>query len=72
MICAYNSAKARSSEADKVDAENDVRSLPKPTPGTNFLATKAAFKAKYLDLDDTRAPGRSYIEKKMEASRRTT
>ena len=34
LICAFNAAKARSTEMDKLDAENELRSLPKVVPRT--------------------------------------
>ena len=66
LICAYNAAKARSSEVDKVDAENDVRQVPKTIAGRDFLTMRAAFKDKYGPLEDERCPARSYIERKLD------
>ena len=66
LICAFNAAKARSTEMDKLDAENELRSLPKVVPTNDFLAMRAAFKTKYWSLDDNRTPGRSYVERKLE------
>ena len=66
LVCAYNSSKARSSEIDKVDAENDVRQVPKIIAGRDFLTMRAAYKAKYGNLDDDRCPARSYIERKLD------
>ena len=66
LVCAFTAAKARANETDKLDAENEVRSLPKTIPGNDFMAMRKAFQAKFWELDDTRTPGRSYLEKKME------
>jgi hypothetical protein len=66
LICAFNSAKARAAEMDKLDAENEVRAQPKVIPSSDFLAMREAFKSKYWPLEDSRTPARSYIEKKLE------
>ena len=66
LICAYNASKARSVEIDKIDAENEVRQVPKVIAGRDFLTMRAAFKEKHGALDDERCPARSYIEKKLD------
>ena len=66
LICAHNASKARSVEIDKIDAENDVRQVPKVIAGRDFLTMRATFKAKYGPLEDARCPARSYIERKLD------
>ena len=66
LICAYNASKARSVEMDKVDAESDVRQVPKTIAGRDFLTMRAAFKDKCGPLEDERCPARSYIERKLD------
>ncbi len=51
---------------DKLDAENELRSVPRVIPTNDFLAMRLAFKARYWGLDDSRTPGRSYVERKLE------
>ena len=66
LICAYNASKARTVEIDKVDAENDVRQVPKVIAGRDFLTMRSTFKDKYGPLEDDRCPARSYIERKLD------
>ena len=66
LICAFNAAKARATEMDRLDAENEVRSLPKVVPANDFFAMKSAFVTKHWALDKSRTPGKSYVEKKLE------
>ena len=66
LLCAYNASKARSVEMDKVDAESDVRQVPKTIAGRDFLTMRAAVKDKYGPLEDERCPARSYIERKLD------
>ena len=57
LICAFNAAKARSEETDNMDAEAEVRALPKVIPGKDYLAMRPAFKEEYWELTDDLAPG---------------
>ena len=70
LICAFNAAKARATEMDRMDAENELRSQPKVVPANDFLAMRNAFKAKYWSLEGSKTPGRSYVEKKLEGLER--
>ena len=66
LLCAYNAAKARAMETDRMDAENEVRSQPKVVASTDYVAMREAFKLKYWALDDVKAPAKTYVEKKLE------
>ena len=65
LLCAFNAAKARAAEADKVDAENITRNLPKVMPVNDYNAMRKTFEDKYWKLDDGKAPCQSYIEDQL-------
>ena len=71
LLCAYNAAKARTSELYKVDAENEVRMVPKVVLANDFNALRTTYKVKYGALEDSRTPGRSYYEKRVDSLERS-
>ena len=67
LICAWSSAKARSVELNKIDAENEVRDQPKVLLPTDFFSMKDLFEKKHFKLPAEKIPGTSYVEKKLES-----
>ena len=65
LMCAFNAARARASEADKMDAENSTRNLPKVMPVNDYNSMRKAFKDAHWKLDDGRAPSQSYVEDQL-------
>jgi uncharacterized membrane protein YgcG len=66
FICAYDKAKARSSELARYEGELQARQMPKVLPSSEYLAMKAAFETKWWHLEDTACPSRVLIEKRAE------
>lgn len=66
LLCAFNSAKARSTEMDKADAEAMTRNIPKTVPVSDYQAMRNAFKDRFWKLDDGRAPAQGYVEVKLD------
>ena len=54
LLCAWEVTKTRTSEVNKMDAENEVRGQPKTISSNDFDAMKEAFEKQFLAADRTR------------------
>ncbi|CAE8707868.1 unnamed protein product [Polarella glacialis] len=66
VICAWNNAKTRSHKAAELEAEMEVRQWTKPVSGSDYVAMRSAFEAKFWKMDDRETPSKEYLEKKLE------
>ena len=66
LVVSWEAAKARSSKAAEIAAENDAREIPKPLPTTEFIAMREAFEKLYGSIADEKMPARSYLEKLLD------
>ena len=63
---AWSTAKTGTLKQAEVDADNAARNVPKIITSGTYGAMRSAFELKYYELDDDKAPGRTYIEAKLD------
>ncbi|CAE8650563.1 unnamed protein product, partial [Polarella glacialis] len=66
VICAWNNAKARTRKTAELEAEMEVRQWTKPVSGSDYIAMRSAFEAKFWKMEDRETPSKEYLEKKLE------
>ena len=67
ILVAWETAKTRSAEEAKAEAQAVVHHVPKPLATTDFQSMRKAFEARWLPLQDYQTPGRFYLERKMQS-----
>jgi hypothetical protein len=66
LICAFNTACARTTKMDEVAGELEARRMQKPMPTSEYLTMIRCWETKWWALDDKDKPARSYLEKKAD------
>ena len=56
VLSAWEIAKMRTREANRIDAEAEAREQPKAIPKSDYFSMKKAFEAAYFDLTDDKTP----------------
>jgi hypothetical protein len=67
VLVAFEMAKVRSAKIAEMEGDATVREVPKSLAANDFHGMRDAFEAKHWELEDRRAPSRTYLEKKLEA-----
>lgn len=66
LLVVWQRAKARSEKLAELEGERELRREPKPLQANDFHSMKAAFEAKFWELENKSVPARTYVEKVQE------
>ena len=64
LVVAWSSASARMEKAAELEAEQEMRRLPKQLSTNDFMAMKVAFEKRWWPIEERETPGRCYLEQR--------
>ena len=67
FVSAWETARTRTTETTKLEAENQARGQPKNILPHDFSVLKKSFEDKYWDLSDDKTPSKAFFERRLEA-----
>ena len=67
LICAWDIAKTRTTEVNKMNAELEVRGQPMVILSNDYGEMKRGFEKLYWPLSDEKTPAKSYLERRLES-----
>ena len=66
LSSAWSTAKVRASKLAEAEADSETRCEPKALPTTELAGMREAFERRWWKLEDTKVPGKTYLEKCLE------